>query len=238
MVNLGDLISEFLVRNQSSTTAGFYTDSNLTEWADQAHKWAAGYKKWPFTEGRVSTTYASLSTNEDGLLVGAYPEGWKPDSIRKLRIDGKNVEKKEFNKFLDFIEENPGDDERIFSDYGLQYFINPQIDLTGTVTVWGQYTPGTFDATDPTTNTVFAAVEELNEAIVEKMMSYAKKREKDKAGMQLHNQEANRILDEAWQRILDEQHAYQIPDGDPGMWERFDVLDGNAYSDQIKRDQF
>ncbi len=99
MLNLGEIKNEFLIRNQVSTSVAFYTDTILNSWADTAHKWGAGYKKWPFTEGRVGTTFASLATNVDGYLEGNYPEGWKSDSIRLMKIGGYEVGKREFYKF-------------------------------------------------------------------------------------------------------------------------------------------
>ena len=58
--NLGNLKSEFLVRNRANTSVTFYTDAIIVEWADEAHQWAAGFKKWPFVEGRVSTTFTGM----------------------------------------------------------------------------------------------------------------------------------------------------------------------------------
>ena len=237
MENLSEIKSEFLVRNQTSTTIGFYTDDILNDWADMAHKYAAGYKKWPFTEGRSSTTFASLVTDEDSLLRGEYPEGWKSDSIRIMRIGGKSVDKKDYAKFRQFLEDNESADDRFFSDRARQYFVNPNIDLSGTVTVWGQYTPASFTGTDTTENTVFLGEQEGNEAIVEMMMSYAKKREKNLGESLAHAKEANRILDELYKRISDEQFEYDSPPDD-GMFQRIDVLEGGLRSDVFNRDQF
>jgi len=225
MLTQGEIITEFLVRNQTSTLVAFYTDAILNNWSNQAHKWAAGYHKWPFTEGRASTTFASLVTGEDGYLIGVYPEGWKSDSIRLMKIGGKEVGKREFYKFTKFLEDYPSDNERIFSDYMRVYYVNPNIDLSGTVTLWGQYTPLTLDWTATNEVTVFSGEEEGNEAIVEMMMSYARKREKKLNEATGHLQEAQRILDGIWERIQAEQYAYQLPPGE-GMFKSFDVLKG------------
>lgn len=237
MQNLGDLKESFLLRNQTSTLVAFYTDTILNTWIDDAHKFCAGYKKWTSTEGRASTTFASLVTNEDGYLRGEYPEGWKSDSIRLMKIGGKEVGKRDFYKFTKFLEDYDSDDERIFSDYHRQYYVNPNIDLSGTVTVWGQFTPASLGG-DPTATTVFSgSEEEANEAIVEIMMSYARKREKKLNESIAHINEAKRILEELWLRIKDEQFAYQSPPGD-GIFKRFDVIEGGFLEDIFKRDQF
>ena len=67
------IITEVVVRLGTDTTVAFYTDAILERWVDQAHRWAVGYKRWPFSEGKVTTTYA---TAPEAKL---YPEGWRSD---------------------------------------------------------------------------------------------------------------------------------------------------------------
>lgn len=237
MRTLGDIQTNVLVKANMSTTLAFLTDTILNDFIDDAHKFCSGYKKWPFTEGRVSTTFASLVTDEDGILVGEYPEGWKSDSIRRLSIGGKRVDKKEFYKFHEFLEDFLSDTDRIYSDHGRRYYINPNIDISGTVTAWGQYTPATIDRTDLTSITVFEGEQEGNEAIIEETLSYIENKKKDLPKSIAHHKRATDILDGLWERIQGEQYGYQLPDGD-GMFERFDVLEGAMRDDLFKRDQF
>ena len=44
-----------------------------------------------------------------------YPEGWKPDSIRLLRIGGKRFKKINFYKYQEFREDFSSDKKKIFS---------------------------------------------------------------------------------------------------------------------------
>src|SRR3990167_5351395 len=233
---IGEIKDEFLVRGQVSTTAAFYSDAILNSWIDQGHKWASGYKKWPFGEGRVSTTYASLVTDEDGLLAGEYPEGWKPDSIRMLRIGGKAFQKTQFYQFTKFFEDNPESDKKLFSDYGRRYYVNASAG-SGTVVVWGQFTPS-LDLTDTSATTVFSsAAEEANGAIVDYMLYLSKIREKDLKTAVGHLQVARATLDALWDSVKNEQYGYQGVDGE-GMFKRIDVLGGALRDDLFKRDQF
>lgn len=247
MTTKSQIITEVLVRLNQSTTVGYYTGTILNNWLDQAHKWAAGYKKWPFTEGRQSTTFASLATDEDGLLVGLYPEGWKPNSIRYITIGGKKVDKREYGSFREFLENNSDDSRRIFANKAVRYYVNPDIDLSGTVTVWGQYTP-VMDLTDETSTTAFSTyAEEGNEAIVLKMLSYAKEKEKSPTAVDGRgrtssesvgfHQKAIAVLEELWVRIQDEQYGEQTEAGD-GIFKRFDLLKGGFKEDVFKRDQW
>lgn len=242
----GDIITEVLVRNNRSTTDGFISDVMLQGWVKDAHAWATSYHKWPVTEGRNSTTFASYVTNEDGYLQGSYPEGWKSDSIRSLTIGGKKVTKTNFYKFQKFLEDNPNAADRIFTDRARTIYVNPNIDLTGTVTAWGQYMP-ILDVTDMTSTTVFSdADEEGNEAIVFAVSSYLFDREspstslvrgKQVSASIVKFQKATEILDLIWKRVGDEQFGYNTTQDD-GMFKRFDVLRGGFKEDLFKRDQF
>lgn len=231
--NIGDIQGEFLVRGNITTTSGFYTDTIINDWTRIAHDFAVGYKKWPFTEGRISTTYVA-DTSDVGL---AYPEGWKADSIRFLQVGGKRLKKVNFYDYQTFREDNVSANDRIFSDFGQLYFINPNADVSGTTTAWGQYTP-IIDPTDLSATTVFSLYgNEGNEAIVNEMMSYAMtKKEKTNEANNYHKK-AQEILEGIWLRIGAEQSGYQPYEGE-GIWKRFDVLNGGFREDIIKRNQW
>ena len=232
----GDIINDILVQLGVSTTVAFYTDTIMDDWVDKAHTWAAGSYKWPFTEGRVNTTYvADATTNEVGFL---YPEGWKPDSIRLLQVGGKRFQKVNFLNYMEFREDYPDHNKRIFTENLGRYFINPQADESGTTTLWGQYTPAALAETDSTVTTVFTdTADEGNEAIIEEVLSYAKKKEKKLDEALSHHQTAQKILADLYKRIQDEQFAYKNVEGE-GMFKRIDVLGGALRDDIFKRDQW
>ena len=231
----GDIINDILVQLGASTTVAFYTDTILDDWVDKAHQWASGAHKWPFTEGRINTTYVADASLEVGFN---YPEGWKPDSIRLLHVGGKRFKKLNFLNYQEFREDFPDDEKKVFSDHGRLYFINPNADVSGTTTMWGQFTPAALAETDGTVTTVFSdVVDEGNEAIVEEVMSYAKKKQQNLQEALVHHQRAQQILEEIWKRIQDEQFAYQNVEGE-GLFKRIDVLGGALRDDIFKRDQF
>lgn len=244
--NVGDIITEVLVRNNRSTTDGFITDTIIQGWLKDAYMWATSLYKWPLTEGRNSTTFASYVTNEDGYRQGAYPEGWKSDSIRSLTIGGKKVTKTNFYKFQKFLEDNPNDTTRMFTDRARVIYVNPNIDLSGTVTAWGQFSP-ILDVTDMAALTVFSdADEEGNEALVFAMSAYLYDRESPSVGISRGKavspsiakiQRAQDLLAQLWKRIGDEQFGYNAVQDD-GMFKRFDVLNGGFKEDLFRRDQF
>lgn len=227
---LGDIQDEFLIRGNISTSVAFITDAILNDWTRIAGLWAASTHKYPFTEGRVSTTF---SATEEWSF-----EGYKADSFRLLQVGGKRLKKLDFKNYQIFREEEPDSDERVFSDFGRIVFINPNVDLSGTLTGWGQYTP-MIDPTVKTDTTVFSDVaEEGNEAILLEMLAYLKDREKKPAESKGYYDRASLLLDGIWQRVLDEQFEYQTHPDSGGMFERFDVLRGRETDELTKRDQF
>lgn len=227
-----------LVKLGQSTTSAYYTDAILDDWIDDAHKFAAGYKKWPFTEGRVSTTFVTTTTDDLGNYIMEYPEGWKADSIRLLQIGGKRYDKKNFYDFMALREDEPDTNDAIYSDFGRRLFINPVSGASGTMTCYGQYLPVRLDGTVASEYTVFSNYdEEANQALVQEVLSYAAQREKkSETEIQSYHNRAIEILERLWSTVAGEQAMYQ-PVGGDGMWKRFDAVNG-TFDDELNSDQF
>lgn len=230
-----DIFTEFLVRNNRTTSDAFITEQMLKDWYKQANIWGSSQHKWPFTEGRVETTFAAgTGSNADEYFF----EGYKADSFRLIQIGGKRLRKLNFEDYQIQQEKEGDSDERVWSDFHRTVFINPDIDASGTLVAYGQIQPE-IDVTDETGVTVFSNDdEEGNEAIVEKMSSYLKRREHLTEEAELHDNRSRQKLDEVWKRVLDEQHKYQTHPSRGGMFERIDVLRGALRDDLFKRDQF
>ena len=231
ITTFGDIRDSVIQKLGVATTDAFYTEGILNNWCKEGIRWATAYKKWPFTEGRVSTTFT-------GAEEWSF-EGYKADSFRMMQIGGKRLDKLNFEDYQIFREENSDGTDRVFSDFGRLVVINPNIDLTGTLTAYGQYNPADVDATDLTATTPFSGGDdEGNEAIVEEVISYAKTRSQEDALAQIHHAKAKAILDEIWKRAQDEQYNYKTHRTRGGMWKRINVIDSGVEDDKIKRDQF
>lgn len=232
ITTFGDIKNEVIQRLGVATTEAFYTDDVLNDWCQAATRWATSFKKWPVTEGRVSTTYVA-GTEEWSF------EGYKADSIRMLQIGGKRLDKLNFEDYQIFREEDSSGADRVFSDFGRLVFVNPNVDLSGTLTAYGQYTPADIDVTDLNAQTVFSGGDdEGNEAIVEEVISYAKTREQESDTAALHHNKAMQILNSLWARVGDEQYNYKTHRTRGGMWKRVNVIDSGVEDDKINRDQF
>jgi hypothetical protein len=227
-----DIITEVLARSGKDTTSGWISDTILGNWSSQAHRWAAGLHKWPMTEKRGTTTYTTASETWDF-------EGYKADSFRFIQIGGKRLQKLNFEDYQIFKEESPSGNDRVYSDFGNLVYINTSVDLSGTLTIYGQYTPAIFDNTDLTENTVFSeGNNEGNQAIIEEMISFSDRRDGKLQESLSHHAKAKELLDELWQRIQNEQYAYQTHPDRQGQYRRFDVLKGSVSDEILDRDQF
>jgi hypothetical protein len=155
-----------------------------------------------------------------------------------ILIGGKRVDKMNFEDYLIMREERPQANDRVFSDFGRVLRINPYADVSGTISAFGQYTPK-IDATDLTVVTAFSPYdEEGNEAIVEKMTGYLKRREHLPDEAELHDQRTDQKLNQVWEKIQTEQYKYKTGPDSEGMFKFFDVVEGGYRDDLFKRDQF
>lgn len=236
LTDFEDIKTDVINKLGISTTDAFYTDAILNSWIRQGTRWATAYKKWPFTEGRVSTTFTTGSgENSDEWSF----EGYKADSFRILTVGGKRFTKLNFDDYLIFREEEPQSTDRVYSDFGRLVFINPNADASGTLTAYGQLQPVDIDVTDLSATTVFSAGdEEGNEAIVEEVLAYAHTRERKESLANFHHQRAIQILDSLWERTNAEQFNYHTHRTRGGMWERIDIVEGDLSDELFRRDQF
>ena len=236
ITTVGEIKNQALNRHGVSTTEAFYTDDVMNDFIKSAHRWATSFKKYPFTEGRVSTTFAGGSgVNSDEWSF----EGYKSDSFRMLTIGGKLHEKLNFEDYLIFKQERPEANDRVYTDYGRLVYINSKTDASGTLTAYGQYIPVDPDTTDPDSTTVFSATEpEGNEAIIEEVLAFMNLRERKPDRAKFHHERAVAILDSVEGIIEDEGYNYKTHPTRGGMYERVDVLHGDYINDSFNRNQF
>ena len=233
-MNTGDLKSQILVRTGKSTTSGWVTDTYLNNFLTQAHRWAAGYKPWPFTEGRTSTTYAGGSGSGSDEYTF---EGYKANSFRIMTVGNERLRKLNFDDYLILKDKSPAATDKVFSDFANVIYINQNAGLGGTLVAYGQYVPKTFDKTSSDENTVFTDIaEDGNEAIIAEAIGYVYNRDGKIVQSKEQHLLAKTLLEELWQRVLDEKHAYHTHEDRGGMYKRIDVLDG-SYRD-LTEDQF
>ena len=235
LATVSDLITEVLVRNNRTTTDSFITDTMLKAWLTDGVNYCTTKYKWPFSEVRDQTL---AWTRAEEIDYSSFTIDFKADSIRILLIGGYRLQKRNFEDYQVMREERPSANDRVFSDYGRILYINPIADVSGTIAAFGQYT-AKIDATDATANTIFTPYdEEGNEAIVEKMTSYLKRREHQTDEAELHDNRADLKLAGLWEKVQAESFKYQTGPDTDGMFKYFDVIQGGYRTEIFKRNQF
>ena len=222
-----DLQSQVIVRCGTDTTSTFITETQVRDWLDEAHKWATGYKKWPFTEYMDKS---GAFTN--GTETYAYPNvNYKTDSIRLMKVGSYLFEKKIFSDYLQYREDYPSGTDKIYSDYGRTIYVNPNC-VAGTIYCFGQLTPPVLGLVgSSTSSTVFNSYDdEGNDAVIDKTCSYAYRKMKKFQEALDFEQRARATLDELWKRVQDEQAMYQTKDR--ALFERVDIINGDYYGDE------
>jgi len=221
-----ELQTEFFVRGGIDTTNTFTTETMCRRWLDEAHIWAAAYKKWPFTEYMDSS-----GTYTNGTAAYNYPNvNYKTDSIRYLLVGTDPFHKKVFTDFGQYFVDYPSGTDKMFTDYGRILYINPHC-TSGTIYCFGQLTPPTLGLVESSaSSTVFNNYDpEGNDAVIDKALSYASRRMRKFADAMDYENRARTTLDELWKRIQDEQAMYQTKDR--SLFEALDILreneDGN-----------
>lgn len=235
ITNVGDLMTEVLVRNNRTTTDSFITDTMLKDWVREANAYCTSRFPWPMTEGRDQTV---AWTGVEEIDYSSFNLKYRTDSIRWISIGGNRLQKLNFEDYRIFKEESPDADDRVFSDFNRVLYINTLADVSGTIVAYGQYVPA-IDPTDLTATTVFSTYDEQgNEAFVEKMTSYLKRREHLPDEAELHDQRADVKLGLVWDRIGEEQHRYHTHRDRGGMFKRIDIIGGDYEDRLFRRDQF
>lgn len=247
LVTLGDIKNDVLVKLNQGTSQGFYTDTLLNTWFNECYMYCASKYKWPMTQSKDTSL-----TFSQGTEIYAVPAQFKTDSIRVLQIGTSptiyNIGKTEFEDYMYFREWMTTASDRIWTEFTRNIYINPNMDVAGVITLYGQKNITSLDGTnsDATNTTIFSgAEEEGNEAIAYRMLGLAMMKEK-RIGQgakgklsgegQVYLSMSDSILDAIWKRITDERYAYQNRNKE--MFRRLNVLKGGYQEEIFKRDQF
>jgi len=192
--------TELLARLQVANNSSLFPASRLTQLIKDAYIWAT--TTWVWTD-LVNGKYTSTIANNEYY---DYPDDFRSNTIMRLEVDNISYERKAFEDYLAYKENNPSDTHKIFASYGRYYFIHPTPTTNGTnnITVWGSLKAD--NLTTSSSLTIFTDnKEEGNEALVKKALSVALGRI-DKNLSRVEEQEAVAILNKLY---ADEKAATQ-----------------------------
>jgi hypothetical protein len=199
-----ELQTELLARLMAASNSTLYTTTRIQTLIKDAHTWATSRYMWPQLE-KAKTTH----TQADHYYYD-YPGDFRTDAIIRIIIDDERYDRKAYEDFLDYKDNNPTDlSTHIFADYGRQIFIFPTPATTGSSNfdVWGCIQATQLSA--GTDETIFSNHDESgNEAIVKKALSVAIGKQNKQLAVQ-EETEAKEILAVIWDKISKRQQRDQ-----------------------------
>lgn len=171
MATRNDLVTELRDQLQAADNSTLYPESRLIKLIQDAYIWATQQFIWrDLVQGKITSTVANGDYYD-------YPEEFRSDTIIRMEIDGDPYERKNFEDFLDYRQNNPTSTRRIFANYGRWFhvFPTPTSNGSGNLTVWGAIHADDLDS--ESSETIFSNNKESgNEAVVRKALSVAIRR--------------------------------------------------------------
>jgi len=175
-----ELVSQLQVADNSSQ----FPAARITLLIQNAHTWATNLFVW------TDLVKAKKTKTVAGQEYYDFPDELRSNSIVRLTIDGDSYERKNFEDFRAYKENNSTSTKKIFANYGRQFWVNPIPATTGSnnLIIWGAVQADALSA--GSSETIFTnSNPEGNEAIVQRALGVALKRI-DKKQSILETQEA------------------------------------------------
>lgn len=114
----------------ASKTNGFYSNTQKNSWINSAGSRVCNYRNWKTLENAKYT--ASIGDHD----YYDEPEEFQADSIYAMKIDGEEYDKKEWDDFQDYVDNESK--EKVFATHDGKYFINPiPEDSDLEICIWG-----------------------------------------------------------------------------------------------------
>ena len=236
-MTLAEFVSEIQDDLGISTVSDFISSPYIKTQVDRANKWACGYKPWPFMETTATDTTTSSESYD-------YPSSFLSDSIFLLKVEQDDGTMERYDKinFLDYQkyrEDSSSGSDKVFSDFGRKYYINPNpiSSATGrTIQLWGLKKADTMSSNTDTTPFSDGEVrgEEAIKKYAESIILSNKLHKLNEANQKF--QEATLLLEQIWNSIATRQSSYQTKDRP--MFKRIDILEGAVEDDIYDEDKF
>jgi len=166
-----EMETELVAQLQVADNSSLYPSTRITTLIQNAYKWATNLFIWTdLVKAKTANTAVSQRYYD-------YPEEFRSNTILRLDIDDDPYERKNYEDFLDYLENNSGTTKKMFANYGRLFFINPVATAVGSnnISAWGATQADDLSASD--TETIFTNNNpEGNEAVVQRALGVALKR--------------------------------------------------------------
>lgn len=162
-----EMQDELIWRIQSAANSTRYPLTRIKLLITDAHQWATTLYIW---DALVKARMCDSGVFE----YYDYPDDFRDGTIIRLELNNEKYDRKNYEDYLDWQRNNPGDTKKIFASFGRQYFITPTPTAVGSsnISIWGAIqAPALVGDTD---KTVFSMNNDTgNEAIVRKALAAA-----------------------------------------------------------------
>jgi len=203
-----------------------FTLTQLKRWLNLGKNWALNYKRWPFLENKDTDAIDATGTYP-------YQAGMKTNSIWLITVAGKKFDKIRYEDYLQYLEDDPDGDDKVWAEYDRDIFINGNACSVGNAIIMHGF-EAIDDLSTGTETTPFAAAEPTgDEAIVLYAVAKALKKKKQAAEARISRGEAGSLLDAIWDRIM-EAKPREVTKSRP-LFRRMNVLEGTTGKTQQEK---
>lgn len=186
-------------------TSTFFLDTEIEGYINQTYKKVLGMHDWASTEfGLYTTTVASQEVYDYPVLADG--RTFMTDSIKMLDVNGIPYERLDFESYRKYKYENPTQTNKLyFSDYNRQIFIFPIPTASSLeILAFGKLTGLALSADG--TSTIFSASEtEMDEAIVQLVLSICLKKATRPSEAKTEELAAKETIETCWGRWKNRQ---------------------------------
>jgi hypothetical protein len=166
-----EMETELVAQLQVASNSSLFPSSRITTLIQNAHDWATSLFIWvDLVKAKTTNTGANQEYYD-------YPEEFRSGSIVRLAIDGKGYDRKSFEDYLAYKEDNSASTEKMFANYGRYFFVSPTPASLGSsnMDIWGAVNADALSS--GSSDTIFSHNKpEGNDAIVLRAFSVAMKR--------------------------------------------------------------
>lgn len=171
MITREDMEDELTSQLQVAANSSLFTSARKTSLIQNAYEWATNMFVWPdLVKAKTGSTKANYEYYD-------YPSEFRSNTIMRLVIDSNSYDRKNYEDYLQYKEDNSTTTKKMFSSYGRFFFVNPtpSSNGSGNMDIWGAVQADSLD--DSTDTTIFSYNNpEGNEAIVQRAFGVALKR--------------------------------------------------------------
>ena len=170
-----DLENELKAQLQSATNSNQFPSTRLTTLIQNAYRRATSLFIWRALTKAVTTSTKDKPTTDEESYYD-YPSEFRTGTVYLIKIDKKRYDRKSYESFIKYREDNPNAVDKLFAIDQRFIFISPDtVAGTDNMDIWGAFEAPELSLS--TSETIFSHnMEEANLAVVRLALSAAVKK--------------------------------------------------------------